>query len=502
MPYLKFCKVIFAIVLSYGTLTACGEDGPVVGAGHDAGGDGQSNDFCRTGKYPTQWIWAPNRMQQQPASAVSGTPRIDHIRNGKVIATYTSLGGDAGYSKPNSVSFPDKAVGPFRRQPYTQWKSGDIFEIYPAVYSGANMQIYIGPNAENDPAFKAKAYDIPSNLTIRGLTINGRRPVIINPPTGASSSNYGQSLIYIEGLEDKNSKSIRHSFNVTLENLDIVDSPSGGNIGKAAVYINGASNLTFRNMRIAGFKQHGANGVFATSNNVGVLLLENVELDSNGGASGPEHNAYINASNSDPNFTFIVRGSWSHDAYYGHAIKSRAQRTMIEGSYLSGQYARSGTQGEAYLLDVPNGGILIARNNIFAKNHSGNQSNGASITFGIESADAKQNWGLVIEHNTFVAFSKYYDDAQHPLYPLFVSKNAPGPKRVDSNVFIGYCPTMDATKDYRGFNFATLNFNDIDQSFRPRKPDLNGNPAIIGSYGYEHKAKGAQRATAAKGAQD
>ena len=86
------------------------------------------------------------------------------------------------------------------------------------------------------------------------------------------------------------------------------------------------------------------------------LLLENVELDSNGGNNGPEHNAYINASGVDPYFTFRVQGSWSHDAYYGHALKSRAQRTIVEGSYLSGSRAAPGTQTETYLLDVPDGG--------------------------------------------------------------------------------------------------------------------------------------------------
>lgn len=423
------------------------------------------------------------------------------MRNGVAIATYTSLGGDKGYSKPNSTDGTDTSVGPFRRQPYLQWQSGDVFLIYPAVYSGADMQIYIGPNAANSTDYSAGKFSVPENITIRGVTIDGQRPVIVNPPSGAAYANYNQSLIYAEGRYSSGTL-IQPASNITIENIDIVDSSTGGNIGKAAVYVNGVKNFTLRNVRISGFKQHSANGIFGTGNNSGTLLLENVELDSNGGAGGPEHNAYINASNSDPNFTFEVRGSWSHDSFYGHELKSRAQRTVVEGCYLSGHRAAPGEQAEAYLLDVPDGGILIARNNIFVKNYSGNNSNGASLTFGVESASTTRNWGLIVEHNTFVAFSRYYDDQGHTLYPMYIGSSAPGSKTVSSNVFIGYYPTGNATKDFRGTNFAILNFGDIDQEFRPITPSLTGNQEIIGTSSYFHKAVSAKRTTNALGAKD
>ena len=460
-----------------------------------------STTFCQDGNYPAQWEWNPATVLPQPAPATSGTPKMEQVRNGVVIATYTSLGGDKGYSKPNSANGTDTNVGPFRRQPYTQWQSGDVFLIYPAVYSGADMQIYIGPNAANDADYSAGNFSIPANITIRGVTVNGQRPVIVNPSTGASNANYGQSLIYAEGRYN-NGTLVQPATNITIENLDIVDSSSGGNIGKAAVYVNGVQNFTLRNVRIAGFKQHSANGIFGTGNNSGTLLLENVELDSNGGAGGPEHNAYINASSSDPNFTFRVRGSWSHNAFYGHELKSRAQRTIVEGSYLAGQRAAAGQQTETYLLDVPDGGILIARNNIFVKNYSGNNSNGASLTFGVESASASRSWGLRVEHNTFVGFSRYYDDQNHQLYPMFIGSNVPGSKVVSSNVFVGYCPTGNATKDFRGTNFATLDFNQIDQGYRPRTPSLTGNPAIVGVVAYKHKVVAVPRTTNALGARD
>lgn len=460
------------------------------------------NSFCSGGQYPEQWQWNPSTSAPAPAPATSGTPRMVQIRQGQVIATYSTLGGDAGYSKPNSANGSDPSVGPFRRAPYTQWQEGDVFEIYPAVYNGAKMQIYIGPNVANDAAYNAGIRDIPRNITIRGVTVNGQRPVIVNPPTGASNATFGQSLIYIDGRYDAQGKLIAPATNITIENIDIVDSPSGGNIGKAAIYANGVHNLTLRNIRISGFKQHSANGLFATSNMSGTLLLDNVELGNNGGAGGPEHNAYVNGSKTDPNFTFHFRGSWSHSPFYGHALKSRAQRTVIEGSYLAGSRAAPGQQTEAYLLDVPEGGVLIARNNVFVKNFSGNNSNGASLTYGVEKIDPARTWQLLVEHNTFVAFSKTYDDAAHPLYPLFIKSGTPGTKTVNANVFVGYCASGNATRDFRGSNYSELNFNQIDQGFRPRQPVFNGSGLILGTPQYSHQSRTLFRRSNALGARD
>ena len=460
-----------------------------------------SSNYCQDGVYPSQWDWNPSMVVAQDAPATSGTPKIVQMRNGVAIATYTAFGGDAARSKPNSDGGTDTSVGPFRRSPYTQWKSGDVFLVYPAVYSGADMQMYIGPNIVNDEDYRAGKYSVPSNITIRGVTVDGKRPVIANPASGASNATYGQGLIYIDGQYDANGKISQRASNITIENIDIVDPPSGGYIGKAAIYINGAADVTLRKVRIAGFKRHSANGIFSTGNTAGTLTLENVELDSNGGASGPEHNAYINASNSDPSFTFKVTGSWSHDSYYGHLLKSRAQRTIVEGSYLTGSRAEAGQQTETYLLDVPDGGELTVRNTIFVKNYSGNNSNGGSLTFGVESALATRSWGLTVEHNTFVAMSRYYDDLKHKLFPFFISGNALGDKKIDSNVYVGYC-NGDPARDAPGTNALTLGFNDIDQSYRPRVPSLTGNSGIVGTTSYWHLGRSSTRRTNAIGARD
>jgi hypothetical protein len=167
-----------------------------------------------------------------------------------------------------------------------------------------------------------------------------------------------------------------------------------------------------------------------------------------------------------------------------------------------GKRADTGTQTEAYLLDVPNGGVLIARNNIFAKNYSGNNSNGASLTFGVESTTDGRPQELLVEHNTFVAFSKYYDDQNHTLYPLYIGNVATASKEVSANVFVGYCKANNAVKDYRGENYAELNFTDIDKTFHPLNPLLSGNQTIVGTPSYIHRTSAGQRSTIALGARD
>src|SRR5882724_11166563 len=177
---------------------------------------GTSNDICSGGVYPAQWIWSSQTLQNQPASATEGEPKIVQIRNGTVIATYSNFGGDAGYSLPNAINGGDPKVGPFRRKPYTQWQNGDTFEVYPAIYSGPNQQIYVGPNRLNDAATVS---DMPTNITIRGITVNGQRPVIVNPSSGASVSNYNQSLIYVDGGYDAAGNLTKSSTNITIENI-------------------------------------------------------------------------------------------------------------------------------------------------------------------------------------------------------------------------------------------------------------------------------------------
>jgi len=458
-----------------------------------------SNSYCSDDAYPAQWEWRRDVISESPKAATTGTPLIKHIRNGAVIATYGKLSGYRSTS--DNVDAHDTSVGPFRRMPYTQMADGDVFEIYPAVYEGEDQQIFVGPNVKNDAEYNAGIKYTPKNITIRGITVDGYRPVIKNPSAGASSNTLSQALVYVGASE-----------NVTIENIDVIDSDQGGPVGKAGIYVNGAKNLTLKNMRVSGFKRHQQNGIFGTSANAGTLLLQGVELENNGGSGGPEHNIYVNGSSTDNNFTVKMQGSWSHSAYYGHLFKSRAQITILEGNYFQGAAANGNVQAETYLVDVPEGGTLTAKNNVFVKNGSGDFSNGAAITFAVESGsqakpfDTKRAWALTVEHNTFVAFSRYFDTQKHSLYPFFFKPTAPVPaaaKVVQNNLFVGYCPTASQiAAGYYGEGHTERNFNEIDAAFRPRNPVLMSGSRIVGSLAYAHRNTSSARTTTAAGARD
>jgi hypothetical protein len=455
-------------------------------------------DYCSTGNFPAQWNWTPAPFADQPQAATSGSPLIKHYRNGILIATYTKFGYGGSNGRPNMQDNPDPDAGAFHRSGYQNWKDGDLFEVYPAIYEGEDQQPWFGPGYINDADYAAGIFNTPRNITIRGITVAGKRPVIRLNGIGTSNNTLGQSAVYFDRSE-----------NILFENIDI-DGSATTYTGKAGLYIAGGKNITLRNLRIHGFKIVNANGIFGTGGYSGLLKLESIELYDNGGDGGPEHNIYLNRSLTDPNFTVLMRGSWSHDVFYGHLFKSRAQRNILEGNYFMGTRS-SGVQTENYLVDLPEGGTLLLRNNVLIKNASGDGSNAMSVTFAMENQNNAANNRILIENNTFVAFSKYYDSQNHPIFPMqfYYPAKLPGsagfpsfPTTIRNNVFVGYCKYDVPSMDYRGSRALELNFNQVDQSFRLRTPRSSGNFAALGTFGYEHFKRRVLRTTLNTGARD
>jgi hypothetical protein len=431
--------------------------------------------------FPRQWVWKPEKIigaQSRAATAADKLPpRIEQYRHGKLIAVYSKLGG-SGHNGPNASQNPSRhaAEGLFSRFGYRMWQDGDTFLVYPAVYSGLDNQPWIGPihDVSGGPVYT------PANLTIRGVTVNGMRPVILDD-AGSGNNTLGQAPVYF----DKSS-------NLVFENIDVRMVP-GGRAGKAGVYVNGPHDLTLRNMRIHGFQYQGhvgfsgakapfgENGIITTPNTSGILTLDHVELYENGSSDGPAHNIYISASSVDPNFTVHMLNSWSHDAFYGHLFKSRAQVNILENNYFQGGLPQGQRgdlnfdQAENWLVDIPNGGRLIMRRNILVKNASGPNSNGASVTFAVEGIKDAREQSAVIENNTFVALAKTYDGS-HPIWPFFFYQNklpgsgeavlSAGKYSIASNIFAGYCTQANAPAySYRGDSSITVAFGELNADY-------------------------------------
>lgn len=477
--------------------------------------------------FPAQWTWDATTFSRQPRAATPSDgllPEIEQIRKGKVIATYRSFGSisTCSYTWPtatialNLAKYAAAGCGPFGNTSHIDLfrvaHDGDTFIVHPAVYSGPENNIYIAsrPDYYHDPNPHP-----PKNITIEGLTENGVRPVILNVP-GAGDFASGQAVVYLwnNGNANQNNDSI------TIKNIDLAINENVHRTGKAGIYSNGSTNLTLEQMRVHGFEMesanaYGANGILTTGSDTGTLTLSQLELYDNGGVDGPAHNIYIMPSSTDPNYTVHMVNSWSHDAFYGHLFKSRAQINILEGNYFQGDLPKGGifTQSENYLVNIPNGGVLKMRNNILVKNASGSNSNGASITYSDEGlrSDTNNNqrrYEIEVTNNTFVAFAKTYDGS-HPLWPFFFyehlipdSSNFQVPKFpngfvvpkliIVDNVFVGYLPQTHATNkymNYRGNRSISVSFNEIDGDFSLKSPLYSKNTSTAGTAAYMHPAQ-------------
>ena len=449
----------------------------------------QANALCPSGVgYPREGSWA-GRLLSAPVSAVSGDPRIEQYRGGRYLATYHSLANRPGCKFANDGTdylYPAapaaSGCGPFSREyTYRLWAPGDVFYVYPAVYSGEYNQPWFGPQADSSADYSAGIFHTPDSITVQGVVQNNTRPVILLQGD-ASNNTLGQAPVYFDV-----------STGMTIDSLNVTAGP-GAAVGKAGIYEVAASNLTLSNMRINGFERSGANGLFGAGGYSGTLTLQAVELDHNGGPNGPAHNAYIGASMVDPAFTVIMSNSWSHDAYYGHLFKTRAQNAIFTANYFQGGLPQAHkSQAENYLLDIPNGGQVTVRNNIFVKNASGVNANAMSLTFLMEGFTDDRPQSLDAENNTFVTFAKAYDGV-HVNYPFsfFYPNIRPDsaswpagiPARVLKNAFVGYCtPNNGSAQDYRGDISVVESFLELTRVYAFKTKVAAGDAALSLIYG-------------------
>jgi hypothetical protein len=552
------------------------------------------------GTYPTDFTWAPAATIQSARDATPADhlkPRIVQFRTINGVRTkiavwhsFSSIWASNDPSAPVCTEpFQSAPTQPAPGQPYTAqqikpytpamlqqiadsgcgpfgntshvdlfrlWLPGDTFLVYPAVYTGttyhgaynSNNNITLHPQGDyymgtGNPLFS------PNNITIRGVTENGIRPVIIRNDGGAGDSETSKDVIEIEG-----------GANDTIENIG-VQFGTGPNayVGQAGIYLIHAGYNDFdqfgnrlstpilgpkpnvtRILRshITGFDgmepiAGGANGIFGDTTGAGTVVIASNEIDHNGGSGvqnsgGAGHGIYLGASNTagggttyDPNYTVYFINNWFHDQYYGHDSKSRAQHTIIEGNYYQGGVPQGGiyTQAEAYEADVPNGGVLIAHNNVFTKNASGPDSNVFSLDYGEEGLPTAPYDGpnhgprknsIDISFNTFVGFART-EDGSHPLVPMnfFYPSQTPwtagfpvANTTVDSNAFIGYCPIGNAPSDFRGTTALIAGFSDLSQTYSLGGAWLSPTQTNIGAVNYIHERVKGNRVTAAVGGED
>ncbi len=391
--------------------------------------------------------------------ATSGTPRIDLIRAGQYVTTFTTFADQSGCqlrgdgtdaSNEGDIEAAMTGCGPFDRvRSFTLLQPGDVLNVYPARYTGALQQPWIGGTYDNASNYDMGIVTTPTDIHVHGIVQNGVRPVIACDGGSSGNNTDGQALVYAD-----------LTLRLVVDNINI-SGVGGGCNGTAGLYINAAMSPTFNYMHVHDFAP--INGVFGTGNASGVLSMTGIEVDHVGSGNGPQHGFYINASLTDPNYTFRLRCSWVHDVDYGHLVKSRAQNTALDGDYLQGVAAPpNGGQGEAFATDISNGGGFLGRNLIIDKGNSGPNSNGIGIAYEFEgpapSSDAPRKNHFGLTHSLIRADALTYDGS-HPLIPLLFYYPALTPGDADfpahfpvftsGNVFAGYQP-LSGAEAYRG----------------------------------------------------
>jgi hypothetical protein len=235
------------------------------------------------------------------------------------------------------------------------------------------------------------AYWPQSDLILRGV---GGRPHL----KAAGRHSQGKGIWVISGD------------NVLVENIEF----SGAQVPDQ----NGAGiRFEGRRLTLRGSSFHdNENGILTGNRDDAEVVIEFTEFARNGAGDGYTHNMYIGHSKS-----FVLRGSYSHEARVGHLVKSRAAVNQILYNRLTDEEQGS----SSYNIDLPDGGrALVIGNQLQQGSRTENPS---MLSFAAESQGGTED-RLYVAYNTF--YNGWLDG-------IFVDNKSAAPAVVVNNVFAG-----------------------------------------------------------------
>lgn len=197
----------------------------------------------------------------------------------------------------------------------------------------------------------------------------------------------GRAKLFADG-KDAQGKGIwviapGNSATTTIVNIEFHDAKVADQNGAGIRHESG--HLVLRN---TGFYDN-ENGILGGGGPV-TVTIERSEFARNGFGDGYTHNIYI--GNIDK---LRVVASWFHEAKVGHNLKSRAKENVVETSY----FMDSANGTSSYLLDFPDGGIVMMRGNLL---HKGPKAeNTTAVAYGAERNMWPTNT-VTMTHNTIV----------------------------------------------------------------------------------------------------
>ncbi|MFL5812717.1 MAG: hypothetical protein ACJ763_04000 [Bdellovibrionia bacterium] len=231
--------------------------------------------------------------------------------------------------------------------------------------------------------------------------------------------------------------------NITVVGTGTMPAMTGKVCGQKGIIVTAGKNAVIRNLELYGASdnenyagiRHDAAGSNLTLDNVYIhdnddgllssasgdtLLIQNSKFYNNGmnAGSGMAHNMYIGGSAS---FTF--RNSQSlHAKLGGHALKSRAAKTIVDGSVIAtvdGEDSRS--------LDISNGGQVTITNSVIEKGP--NSQNNDLIGYGPEGLNSAYTHTFTMTGTTVIE-----DRGNGPAVDFY---NQPSSISISGNKFIG-----------------------------------------------------------------
>jgi hypothetical protein len=202
--------------------------------------------------------------------------------------------------------------------------------------------------------------------------------------------------------------------NALIKNLELYGATDSDNY--AGIRHDAAGfNLTLDNV----YLHDNDNGLLSSAKN-DTVVIKNSKLYNNGmnAASGMAHNMYIG-----PSASFTFQNSKSlHAKLGGHELKSRAAKTIVDGSVIATQDGE-----DSRCIDIPNGGQVTITNSVLEKGPY--SQNNDLIGYGPEGLNTAYTHTFTMTGTTVIE-----DRGNGPAIDFF---KTPSSIKITSNTFIG-----------------------------------------------------------------
>lgn len=227
-------------------------------------------------------------------------------------------------------------------------QTGDIIEVVPEVYTGF-------------------ACNVPRSITLR-------------------SSAVGEKFVLDIGNGQYRGLELGVGVNLTLEDCELRNNKQEYSNAAGIWPTGGAYTLTIRRCLFSELN----NGIMIGDHRQAHVLIEDSIFEDCGDYNGYSHNIYIGPVASLTMRRVVSRMSKNRADYgtepwrvsWGHLVKSRAQRTVIEDCDL----LQLGGEGNR-CLDLPNGGdVTVVRTRMTLNTNIQNGGGGQMVSFGVEEA--------------------------------------------------------------------------------------------------------------------